>query len=61
MIQVLRLYQSPRGIWHYEFERDGKLYWASLHTRSERIAQASYKRIKAKLEKTIEDKDDYRN
>ena len=40
--RVLRLYCSRRGIWRYEFERDGKVYWSSLHTRSESNARARY-------------------
>lgn len=48
----MRLYKSPGGMWHYETERDGKLYWSSLHTRNEDMAKIAYERIKAMLEKS---------
>jgi hypothetical protein len=34
MMRLVRVYQSDKGIWHYEFERNGKVYWASLRTRN---------------------------
>ena len=45
----LRLYQSDRGIWRYDIERNGKVYYASLHTRDEARARAFYER----MEKTL--------
>ena len=45
----LRLYQSENGIWRYDIERNGKVYYASLHTRDEAKARAVYER----MEKTL--------
>jgi hypothetical protein len=46
-MKPVRLYRSEKGIWHYEVERDGALYWSSLHTRSEQVARAKYERLEA--------------
>ncbi len=48
-MKMLRLYQSDKGIWRYEVERYGKVSWSSLHTRDERVARATYERIKARI------------
>ena len=52
--KLLRLYQSERGIWHYEIERWGKVYWSSLHTRDEVKARGMYERIKKTLDEWSE-------
>lgn len=38
MMRLVSLYRSDKGIWRYEAERDGKLYWSSLGTRNETAA-----------------------
>ena len=43
--KLTRLYRSEKGIWRYEIERDGRLYYASLHTRDEAHARGMYARI----------------
>jgi hypothetical protein len=45
MIKLIRLYRSDKGIWRFEMERDGTLYWASLLTRDEAKARAKYERM----------------
>lgn len=50
-VKLLRLYRSEKGIWRYDLERDGKLFWASLHTRDEREARETYAKIKVNYEK----------
>ena len=48
--RIVRLYQSDRGIWRYEVERDGELRWASLHTRDETKARRMFDRMRADIE-----------
>lgn len=38
-MKLIRIYQSDRGIWHVEFERDGRRLWSSLRTKDEREAK----------------------
>ncbi len=45
--RLLRLYQSEKGIWHYEIERDGIVKWSSLGTRDERVARRKYESLKS--------------
>jgi hypothetical protein len=45
-MKFLRLYQSDKGIWRYEIERNGKVYWTSLRTRSRTKAERDYRRMK---------------
>ena len=51
IIRLLRLYRSEKGIWRYEIERDGKIYWSSLRTRDKRKAVEYYERYKESLER----------
>jgi nitric oxide synthase oxygenase domain/subunit len=44
------MFRSDRGIWRYEVERNGRLYWSSLHTRDEKKARTKYERMKAAYE-----------
>lgn len=53
MTRVLRLYRTDKGIWHYEIERDGRVYWSSLHTKKEILARARFERIKAAYEREV--------
>jgi hypothetical protein len=46
-LRAVRLYQSDRGVWRVEIERDGVTKWSSLRTRNEKKAQAEFARIKA--------------
>ena len=48
--RIVRLYQSDRGVWRYEAERDGELRWASLHTRDEAKARRMFDRMRADIE-----------
>ena len=43
--KLIRLYQADNGIWRYEIERTGKVYWSSLHTRDEAKARGVYERM----------------
>ena len=43
--KLIRLYQGANGIWRYEIERRGKVYWSSLHTRNEAHARGVYERM----------------
>ena len=43
--KLRRLYQADNGIWRYEIERTGKVYWSSLHTRDEAQARGVYERM----------------
>ena len=43
--KLRRLYQADNGIWRYEIERTGKVYWSSLHTRDEAKARGVYERM----------------
>ncbi len=45
-----RLYQSEKGIWHYEFKRDGEMKWSSLRTRNECVARRKYEELKSFLQ-----------
>lgn len=47
MTKFVRIYQSDRGIWHCEIERDGQRYWSSLRTRDEAKARRAAERLKA--------------
>ncbi len=48
-IRMMRLYRSETGIWHYETERDGRMRWASLHTRDENKARRKYDNLRAAI------------
>ena len=48
--RIVRLYQSDRGVWRYEAERDGELRWASLHTSDEAKARRMFDRMRADIE-----------
>ena len=43
--KLIRLFQADNGIWRYEIERWGKVYWSSLRTRDEAKARDVYERI----------------
>ena len=43
--RLVRLFQSDKGIWRYEIERDGEVRWTSLHTRNEKRAREKYDRL----------------
>jgi hypothetical protein len=51
----IRLYRSEKGIWRYDIERNGKTYYASLHTRDETKARATYDRMQKTLAKWAEE------
>ena len=44
-MRYLRIYQSDKGIWHYEIERNGKITWSSLRTRDEGEARRKFARM----------------
>ena len=48
--RLVRLFRSERGIWRYEIEKRGKIYWASLNTRDEVKARTWYERMKQTIE-----------
>ena len=43
-IKPVRIYRSSRGIWQAEIERDGRLAYFSLHTRSELEARERWQK-----------------
>ena len=45
MIKLVRLFRAANGMWHYEIDRDGRLYWSSLGTRDEAKARARYQHM----------------
>ena len=47
--KLIRLFRGENGIWRYEIERTGKIYWSSLHTRDEARARGIYERIERTL------------
>ena len=47
--KLIRLFRGDNGIWRYEIERTGKVYWSSLHTRDEARARGVYERIERTL------------
>jgi hypothetical protein len=47
--RLVRLYLSEKGIWCYEFERDGKIRWSSLCTRDEGEARKIYEHLCKRL------------
>lgn len=48
-MRLLRLYRSDKGVWRYDLNRDGKVYWSSLRTRDEAKARMLY----AKMQEAI--------
>jgi len=48
--RLKRLYRSDKGIWRYDIERNGKVYYASLHTRDEGKARSVYNRMAKTLD-----------
>ena len=40
--RLIRLFQSAKGVWRYEFARDGEVRWSSLRTRDEHKARKMY-------------------
>ena len=44
--RLLRMYQSDKGIWHYEMERNGVKCFSSLRTRNDADARFAYERLR---------------
>ena len=54
--RLVRLFQSEKGIWRYEIEKRGKVFWASLNTRDERKAREFYERMERTIDRWKENK-----